>query len=83
MKITAGNIRELEVRSGFDDFKAVETRAKSFYAGLTNTQKNTILNTLTNWTGATAGQKADALLACVALLFVAVGYLIRLQVKEV
>jgi hypothetical protein len=65
-----------------DDFKYMEGKAKDYFNGLNQTQKSNVANTFNNWGAATAGQKADALLAAVALLFVAVGYLIRLQLKD-
>lgn len=74
--------RYIESRQTLTDFTTIEGLAKTFYNGLTGPQKVTVVNSLTNWGAATATQKADALLACVALLFVAVGYLIRLQIKE-
>lgn len=70
---------EQAAKADFDsvlsDATTAKNKAKAYYDGLSGAQKLAIMNTLDNWGSATTGDKINALLGLVALLYMAVWWL--------
>lgn len=81
----AGDNYKKDARQRLSEFQHAETALKAIYALLTGGQKSNALTALTNWNFSAANPtvgRENALYVAVCLLFVMVGYLIRLQIKE-
>jgi hypothetical protein len=85
MKHQAGNKDELVARQRFNEFQQGETSLKTNYSNLSGANKTAALNALTNWNFSAASPsvgRENALYVAVALLYVMVGYLIHLSIRE-
>jgi len=73
IKIETGKAK---IKTEYNQFKILRDALRTYYNALTNPQKQAVLNTFQNWGSATAVQKADALIAGLALSYLALGYLL-------
>lgn len=71
-----------KVKAEYSQFKTLLGALRTYYNALTNPQKAAALNTFQNWSGATAAAKADALVAGLALVYLAVGWLLYRELGE-
>lgn len=85
INIPSGDNIKKEAVQIWNNFKAAETPMRSKFNGLTNPQKTTALNAITNWDFAAASPtvaRENALFLAVALLYIVVGFIARQYIKN-
>lgn len=73
LKLTSGKGK---IKAGYSTFKTAKTAWEGRWDNLSGADKSNAVNIINNWGSATQAQKVEALMASVALLYMAVGYLI-------
>lgn len=79
VKHTTGNAK---AKAEYNAFKQVKAILQTRLDALTPAQRNQVLDILNNWGTATTAQKVEALMGCVALLYMVVAWLAFREFKS-
>lgn len=85
LSITGGNVQEKAAKQSWDNFKLAEAPFVSKYNALSGSDKSSLLGIITNWNFQAASptvNRENALFVAIALLYLVVGYLARIYIKN-
>lgn len=85
INISGGDANKKGAVQTFQQFKSAESPFKTKFNGMTNPQKSAALNAITNWDFGAASPtvaRENALFLAVALLYIVVGFLARIYIKN-
>lgn len=85
INVNGGDANQKSAVQNFTQFKSVETPFRTKFNAITNPQKSAALNAISTWDFAAAAPtvaRENSLFLAVALLYIIVGYVARMYIKN-